>query len=309
MEAKGPDGEWVEIFRYITPYGVPCDHSIDATDYASVLQGMVEMRFSIGTNEQGFIVDVSFDLQEGTPQYKYSWVDVIWRGTFPFGDYANLQPMDTIIWNYQPEAEASKLKIINTGHGWGNLNTGNAAEFYEATHHIKVNNDSFDQHLWVTCNPNPDGCQPQNGTWYFNRAGWCPGSISYVYEYNLTPYVNLPGVEIVYEFYPDYMDYCHPNNPDCVTGVTCANCQAGFNPHLIISGNLVTYSNNLYIQTGEEERNHFGLQTYPNPTNNFLFLSSFRNNVAINATGALPHSSAALDVSASDKGVLIHQQN
>ena len=241
------------------------------------------MRFSIGTDAQGYIVDVSMDFQEGTPEYKYSWVDVIWRGTFPFGDYANLQPMDTIIWSYASEAEGSKLKIINTGHGWGDLNTGNAAEFYEATHKIKVNNDAYDQHLWVVCNPNPDGCQPQNGTWYYNRAGWCPGSISYVYDYDLSIYVNLPDVNIVYEFYPDYMDYCHPNNPDCVTGVTCADCQAGFNPHFIISGNLVTYSNNLYIQTGQEDHNHFGLQAYPNPTNNFLFLSSFRNNLAIDA--------------------------
>ena len=283
MEVRGPTGEWVEILRYITPYGVPCDHTINVTDYASLLQGLVEMRFSIGTDAQGFIVDVSFDFQEGTPEYKYSWVDVIWRGTFPFGDYANLQPMDTITWNYAPEAEASKLKIINTGHGWGDLNTGNAAEFYDATHKIKVNNDSYDQHLWVVCNPNPDGCQPQNGTWYYNRAGWCPGSISHVYDYDLTSYVSIPDVSIIYEFYPDYMDYCHPNNPDCVTGVTCDNCQAGFNPHFIISGNLVTYSDNLYIQTGEEEHNHFGLEAYPNPTNNFLLLSSFRNNLAIDA--------------------------
>ena len=79
MEARGPNGDWVEIFRYITPYGVPCDHTLDVTDYASIFQGLVEMRFSIGTDDQGFIVDVSFDFQEGTPQYKYSWVDVIWR--------------------------------------------------------------------------------------------------------------------------------------------------------------------------------------------------------------------------------------
>ena len=282
MEAKGPDGEWVEIFRYITPYGVPCDHSIDATDYASIFQGLEEMRFSIGTNEQGFIIDVSFDFQEGTPQYKYSWVDVIWRGTFPFGDYANLQPMDTIHWDFDDTAEASKLKIINTGHGWGNLNTGNAAEFYEATHHIKVNDDSFDQHLWVTCNPNPDNCQPQNGTWYFNRAGWCPGSISFVYEYDLTSYVNSSDVEIVYEFYPGYMDFCHPNNPDCITGVTCSDCNAGFNPHYIIAGNLVSYSNSLYIPVGEEEYTYFNMKLLPNPATYQVLLSTNHRNAPIN---------------------------
>lgn len=281
MEAKGPNGEWIEILRYITPYGVPCDHQIDVTDYASIFQGLVELRFSIGTNDKGFIIDVDLDFQAGEPEYKYSWVNAIWRGTFPFGDYANLQPMDTIIWNFDELAVASKLKIQNTGHGWGSLNTGNAAEFYSAVHKIKANEESFDQHLWVDCNPNPDGCQPQNGTWYYNRAGWCPGSISFVYEYDMTPYVGLTDVEFVYEFYPEYMDLCHPNHPDCVTGVTCSDCNAGFNPHYIIAGNLVSYSDNLLIAIDEQETESLGLQLGPNPAIHEVNLSSSRKNMAL----------------------------
>ncbi len=286
MEARGPDGQWVELLRYITPYGVPCDHSIDVTDYSSILQGKVELRFSIGTDEDGFVVDVDFGFHAGTPEYKYSWVDVIWNGTFPFGDYADLQPMDTIGWDFDEAAEASKLKVINTGHGWGNLNTGNAAEFYDATHKIKVNGDDYDQHLWVVCNPNPDGCQPQNGTWFYNRAGWCPGTISEVYEYDLTPYIGA-ATEIVYEFYPGYVDLCHPNHPDCITGVTCADCGAGFNPHYIISGNLVTYSDNLFITTAVREQASLGLQLYPNPATEYALLSSFRQNMAMDAKVAV----------------------
>lgn len=283
MEARGPNGEWVELFRYITPYGVPCDHAMDATDYASILQGLVELRFSIGTDDQGFVVDVNFDFQAGSPDYLYSWVDVIWKGTYAFGDYENLQPVEVINWNFDDNTQAAKLKVINTGHGWGDLNTGNAAEFYEATHKIIANNDEFDQHLWVQCNPNPDGCQPQNGTWYFNRAGWCPGSISYVYDYDFTPYVDLSDVEIQYEFYPDYMDYCHPNHPDCVTGVTCDNCESGYNPHYIVSGNLVSYGNSIYIPVGTEEEKYFGLSVYPIPSNGFVHMSSYRSNMAIDA--------------------------
>jgi len=318
MEARGPTGEWVEIFRYITPYGVPCNHQLDATDYASIFQGLVEMRFSIGTNDQGFVVDVSFDFQEGTPQYKYNWVDVIWSGTFPFGDYDTMQPMDTINWNYEPETEASKLKIINTGHGWGDLNTGNAAEFYEATHKIKVNDDEFDQHLWVDCNPNPDGCQPQNGTWYFDRAGWCPGMISEVYEYDLNSYINLSDVEIVYEFYPDYVDMCHPSHPDCVTGVTCADCDAGFNPHYIVSGNLISYSDNLFITTGDDEKNYFDFQLLPNPATSVVQLSSEQTNQPVdcniqilNVTGKLMQQlnwdgkTIQIDISLLPKGIYL----
>ena len=31
VEIAAPNGEWVELFRYITPYGVGCTHSVDVT--------------------------------------------------------------------------------------------------------------------------------------------------------------------------------------------------------------------------------------------------------------------------------------
>jgi len=294
IRVRSPNGKWVEILRYITPYGVPCEHELDVTDYASLLQGLVEMQLSIGTHNDGFVVDVVFDFKEGTPTYKYSWVDPIWYGWYPLGDYANLQPVDTIIWNYDETVEASKLKVVNTGHGWGDANTSNAAEFYEAIHHIKVNDDSYPQHLWVDCNPNPDGCQPQNGTWYYNRAGWCPGSIGYEYEYDLTQYVNMSDVQLVYEFYPGYVDYCHPNHPDCVTGVTCWDCDQGFNPTYYVSGNLISYSNSLYIPVGEKENDYFGLQLSPNPAIDYVQLSTSKNNASLNARVQIYNTSGQL---------------
>ncbi len=283
MEVKGPNGEWIEIFRYITPYGVACDHQMDATDYASLLQGLVEMRFTLDTYGDGFLIDVNFDFQAGTPAYKYSWVDVIWRGIYPFGDYENLQPVEVVSWKFADVAESAKLKINNTGHSWGDLNSGNAAEFYEATHKIKVNGTAFDQHLWVECNPNPDGCQPQNGTWYYDRAGWCPGSIGYIYNYDLDQFVNAGNAEFEYEFYTGYVDYCHPNHPDCVTGVTCSDCDDPSNPHYIIAGNLVTYSNALYIPTSVVQEKPFGVSIYPNPSSGAVILETNKTNFSIHA--------------------------
>ena len=99
-----------------------------------------------------------------------------------------------------------------------------AAEFYEATHHIWVNGtQTFEQHNWYDCNPNPDGCQPQNGTWYHNRDGWCPGAIAQWFDYDLTPYISQGSIDMDYVFYENYVDYCHPNHPACVTGVICAD--------------------------------------------------------------------------------------
>ena len=39
VDARGHDGQWFEIIRYITPYGVPCSHTIDLTDYISSFAG------------------------------------------------------------------------------------------------------------------------------------------------------------------------------------------------------------------------------------------------------------------------------
>ena len=175
VEVQRPDGEWVEIIRYITPYGVECTHSIDLTDFMYLLQGEVKLRMFIDTWAQGWDVTLDLDYQAGNPLYTYSRVDKIWDGVFDFGNYANLQPVDTVTYTHHDDVEASRLKLVTSGHGWGAANTGNAAEFYNATHNIKVNGlNTFTQDLWAICNPNPDGCQPQNGTWQFSRAGWCP---------------------------------------------------------------------------------------------------------------------------------------
>jgi hypothetical protein len=243
IDARGHDGKWVEIIRYITPYGTPCSHTIDLTDYMSILQGKVSFRVNCATLDNGYIYDLNLDYVKGSPQHNYSNIGIIWWESYPFGDYANLQPVEDVNYTFPENTEAAKLKLVSTGHGWGDLNTGNAAEFYDATHHIWVDGEeTFEQHNWYDCNPNPDDCQPQNGTWYYNRAGWCPGAIAQWFEYDLSPYVPQDNIVLGYVFFKDYVDLCHPNHPDCVTGVTCDDCDDGFNPHLIVACNLVSFS-------------------------------------------------------------------
>lgn len=276
IEVLAPNGEWVEIIRYITPYGVPCSHTLDVTDYASLFQGKVEIRASLGTFGNGFYYSLDFEYEVGTPEYVYSWVDVIWDETYPFGNMANLQPVDTINFTYAEAAQASKFKLVNSGHGWGDNNTGNAAEFYEATHHIKVNEDAYEQYLWVDCNPNPDNCQPQNGTWFYDRAGWCPGTIAKVYDYDMTQYVGQSNVNLIYEFYPGYMDLCSSSNPDCVSGVTCQDCEDGSNPIYVVAGNLISYGNSpiegVVTEINEADFN-YAMNVFPNPSNGLFELS------------------------------------
>jgi len=270
---RGANGEWMELFKYITPYGVTCDDQIDITDFVSQLQGRVDFKINFPES----ITSITFHYEEGTPEYRYSWMDNLWQGTYPFGDYANLQPLELHTLNFSSEIEQAHIRLLCGGFSWGSTNTGNAAEFYEATHNIKLNGDiEFQQHLWQICNPNPVGCQPQNGTWYHNRHGWCPGSIPILYQYDITPWISMSDLELEYEFYPGYVDFCHPNHPDCVTGVTCSDCYATWNPEIHVAGELISFSDELIVTSIKENVpfNDLQFSIEPNPSNGLFTFST-----------------------------------
>lgn len=271
VEVKGHNGEWYEIIRYITPYGVACNSTIDLTDFMSLLQGKVTFRYYLGTQGNGFEYTLNLFYQEGTPMHKYSTVTKLWNETYPFGDPGNLEPVLDVTATYPVNVEASKIKLVSTGHGWGDNNTGNAAEFHEDTHNVHVNGSAtFQQHNWNTCDPNPDSCSPQNGTWFFDRAGWCPGTIAPWFDFDMTPFIGNSTVTLGYKFNPNYEDFCHPNNPDCQSGVTCDNCDDGFNPHLIVSSYLISLGNSPLdeLETDVDDlANTAQFRVYPNPSN------------------------------------------
>ncbi|WP_310993803.1 T9SS type A sorting domain-containing protein [Aequorivita marina] len=273
IDVKAPDGNWVQLIRYITPYGVACNHELDITDYMSLLQGEVELRVFIDTwGTGGWQLTLDTNYTAGAPQYAYSSVVEVWDDGYPFGDMANLEPVETFNVEIPEGVQASHLRVSNTGHNWGSLNSGNAAEFYNATHYIDVNGtEAFTQNLWNQCNPNPDNCTGQQGTWQYNRAGWCPGAIAPPSIYDLTAYTGST-IDLDYRFHPSYRDYCHPNNPDCVTGQTCADCNDGSNPvyyvdtHIInMSNNPMVYGNTLGIEHIDNTQ-VYDLSVYPNPS-------------------------------------------
>jgi hypothetical protein len=278
VEALGPNGKWIEIIRYITPYGKACSHSIDLTDYRWLLQGKTKFRIKCVTFDNGYLWNLSLYYHTGTPDHKYSAVSPVWHQEYPFGDLGDLQPVEPYSFSFPADVSASTLKLVGTGHAWGDNNTGNAAEFHEDTHHIWVNGtEAFEQHNWQICNPNPDGCQPQNGTWFHNRAGWCPGSIAPWFDYNMTPYLSQPNVELTYIFDEDYVDYCHPNNPNCITGTTCPDCNDGYNPFLDVACNLVIFSESpieagLYTSIPQAPQAETITTIYPNPTHGVVHL-------------------------------------
>ncbi len=318
VHIRGANGQWMELFKYVTPYGVACSDQIDITDFVSQLQGNVDFKIAFPKS----IVSITFDYEEGTPEYKYSWMDNLWQGTYPFGDYANLQPVEIKTLNLSAGVEKAYLRLLSGGFAWGQTNTDNAAEFYDATHNININgNTEYQQHLWQTCNPNPASCQPQNGTWYYNRHGWCPGSIPILFRYDLSRWIGVGNVKLQYEFYPGYVDYCHPNHPDCVTGVTCSNCDDTYNPQINVSGELILLSNDVIISGVKNIKPKEGIfSVVPNPSSTGLFTISsldaeFSSNSTIeiyNTAGLLlktyssvPDIGMEIDLSGFSKGVYL----
>ena len=328
---KNYRGDWVELYRYCTPFGVECEDDLDVSDFTTLLQGLVEFELYCEMYDQGsgYSPTALFEYTKGTPDYPYVDMNELWFGTYSFGDYANPCPVPPRTVEFDPCVEHADLRLVTTGHHWsdtdnGAYNTGNAAEFYEATHNIKIDGAvAYTQHLWRTCSPNPAGCQPQNGTWTYARAGWCPGSLGIVWNFSLDDYLNAGEAALLYEFDPTYVDQCHPNYPDCVSGQnSCINCQDSNNPILMVSGKLVTYSHHtdILLDTPElpsADAEPFDVTISPNPVRGQMTLTTDydKGNVSvriINAQGVKVRGfgmkgTATIDVSDLPSGIyLVH---
>ena len=272
VQIQNPAGEWVELIRYITPYGIGCNHSIDVTDFDSLLQGTIPFRVYIDTwGTGGWNINLNLEFVQGSPAYKYTLVDEICEGYYNFGDMSNLQPVPVRTVNIPQNTEAMNFRLITTGHGCGSNNSGNAAEFYYAVHKLKINditNASLNQTLWRFCNPNPDNCSGQLGNWQYNRAGWCPGAISTPYQYDLSSYIPLGNFQFSYIFKETYRDYCNASNPNCVSGVNCADCNDGYNPYYRVAGYMIYKGMQPIptLATTNPSKEDYRIRVFPNAT-------------------------------------------
>ena len=101
-----------------------------------------------------------------------------------------------------------------------------------------------------------------------------------LWNYSLDNYLTDGNVDLLYEFDPTYLDQCHPNFPDCVTGQNnCPNCQDSDNPILRVSGKLVTYSHWTDILTDTPEHPDvdeapFQVAITPNPVKGSMTITT-----------------------------------
>jgi hypothetical protein len=180
-----------ELMRFITPYGLGFNNSwkhtwkFDITDFQSLLRDSIEIRYQHtgyeARNGRGWLVTLKFTLFEGPSIREVLDVKKMYTINAPFGDDAAFDnSIPEYQWKSVDNATTSRIKIIQTGHGMDQ--PSNCAEFCPRERYLFLDGKYVDTSLvWRDdCGSNP--VYPQNGTWLYDRAAWCPGQS--VDEYN-----------------------------------------------------------------------------------------------------------------------------
>lgn len=260
------DGMKYELVRYVTPFGVACGGWVfDVTDFRNYLTGKVNFESFIQVwGASGWLLHATLDLIPGTPAFKNITVQTLWdKDHLIYGDPSYSYDLTDTLVNIPLGTEAARIRLTTTGHGQGN--TGNAAEFFEATHSIEINDvTQFTQHLWNDdCGSN--SCSPQSGTYTYSRAGWCPGQ-------DVQPdFYDLAGLYTAGQ--QKSFDYVLQTYTNLLN--TGYNSGSHTEPYFRIKGYLVTYSNSSPTNLTGNNSNQNLFSAFPNPADNALTVESF----------------------------------
>lgn len=188
-----PDGDTVELGRLITPYansqrmtaswkGV---YIFDVTDFYPLLKDQAGVRVHYSGYSGGFTANVRFAFIEGTPARNVVGVTPVWKGSFNYG-HGSI-PINTALSNVSLTAPSgtvsAEARFTITGHGG---DSQNCAEFCPNTYTMNLNNTQLVQQNFWNDKCGYNNYYPQNGTWVYDRAGWCPGELVPPYKHILT---------------------------------------------------------------------------------------------------------------------------
>jgi hypothetical protein len=202
-----------ELTRYITPYGKAFPKNwtrtweMDITDFSSLLKDSVELRSFYDGWTQGSLYTLELLFIEGTPSRSTYKVLPVYNGYFTYGNPNNHIEDHLVAKKFLREnaADLVTFRLTLSGHG---SDQNYACEFYETNNSIWVNGDEkYQQHLWRDdCGVIPT--YPQTGTFWYPRAGWCPGDLVYPFDYDLTSFTTKgDSFEVDY----DMQEYESPN--------------------------------------------------------------------------------------------------
>lgn len=253
VEDAGTEQERVlEVVRFVTPYRVTGEWTIDVSALRPLLSGTRTLRVFIDTwvgpghaNGNGWLVDARFDFVGGVPAELPVEVIPLWANVeATIGDPmlpvdGQVEPVTAMI---PADASRVELRSLITGHGQGNAN--NCAEFCGLTHGYLVGDAAVQRLVWRDdCGDNP--IDNQQGTWAYPRAGWCPGADVIAWVEDVTSGVELgQEVEVIYDL-SAYENTCRPDSPvcmDCALGTGCDYDGGAHTPPVIkMSAMLVVY--------------------------------------------------------------------
>ncbi len=178
-----------EIMSFVTPYGIYLDlgmegktWAFDVTDYTPILKGSKRMTIERGGQRQEDM-DIQFLFIIGTPPHNILDINQIWRpdsrGYTSIIDNTSFEPRN---FSFDSDGDMFKFRSVITGHG-------QQGEFSPRWHNLNIDEGDIEYtwKVWTECADN--AIYPQGGTWIYDRAGWCPGAPSILYEYDITEYV------------------------------------------------------------------------------------------------------------------------
>ncbi len=197
--------QW-ELGRFITPYGNNLSLGdngwmwiFDVTDYQHLLQGD-EVHLQAGNFQE--LLDQKFIFIEGTPNRELLDIQRVWN------ENVDLKVFDTKITSktmtIQENAKMFRFKSTVTGHGFGTGN--NCGEFCENLHSLKINGTKhFSWQILQECGESP--LFPQGGTWFYDRAGWCPGMKGTTYNWELGEFISETDQTVDLDYDIEYDPY------------------------------------------------------------------------------------------------------
>lgn len=186
-----------EIMSFVTPYGIYLDlgmegktWAFDVTDYTPILNGRKRMTIERGGQRQEDM-DIKFMFIVGTPPREVIDINQLWRpDSKGYTSIMQDRSFEARDFHFNPAGEVFKLRSVITGHG-------QQGEFTPRQHTFNINGGDIEYEwtVWTECSE--IAIYPQGGTWIYDRAGWCPGTPSDLYEYDITEYVSAGQTHLI----------------------------------------------------------------------------------------------------------------
>lgn len=192
-----------QLGRWTTPSQREGRWVHDVSSFLPLLSSGGERRFAF-YSRQAYQVTLSLRLSNGHKAARPAQTIGLWSADVPF-DAAYDSAFLPVTVDIPADAEKVELVTMITGHGTSD--PGNCAEFCDTTHTFHVNGTanarSFAQieNLQECMDQVAQGTVPnQYGTWWYGRAGWCPGREVPWERIDVTDQVFLGGQnEITYD--------------------------------------------------------------------------------------------------------------